>query len=122
MLNIPLRTPEAVGVKAIETVQPTLGPRLDPQVLAVILKSVPLTDGVWSAIAAVLVFETVMFCAGLVALIVVEGKLRLIGFSMMAAAAPPVPESAAVAWPPGTFPKTVSTPLRFPVAVGRKRI
>ena len=43
------------------------------------------------------VFEIVMFCAGLVALIVVEGKVRAMGFRTMAAAAPPVPESVAVA-------------------------
>ena len=104
MVKVPLRAPEAVGVKATETVQPVLGPRLVPQVFAVILKSVPVTEGVWSARVVPPVFEIVMFCVGLVALIVVEGKARAMGFRTMAAAAPPVPKSVAVAWPPETFP------------------
>jgi hypothetical protein len=104
MEKVPLRVPEAVGIKAIATVQPTLGPRLDPQVFAVILKSTPMTDGVWSAIGVVPVFEIVMFCTGLVALIVVEGKVRRMGLRTIGAAALPVPESAAVACPPATFP------------------
>jgi hypothetical protein len=62
-VNVPLRAPEAVGVKTIATVQPTLGPRLEPQVFAVILKSVPITEGVWRAMEIAPVFEIVMFCA-----------------------------------------------------------
>ena len=119
MVNVPLRVPEAVGVKVIATVQPVLGPRLGPQVLAVILKSPPATDDVRSATGAALVFEIVTFCAGLVALIVVEGNIRFNGFRTIDAAGLPVPESGAVACPPGTFPKTVNKPLRLPVTVGR---
>jgi hypothetical protein len=96
ILKVPLRAPEAVGVNAIEIVQPTLGPRLDPQVFAVISKSAPVTVGVWSVIAAAPVFEIVMFCAELVALIVVEGNERAIGFRTMAPGGVPVPESVAV--------------------------
>ena len=36
MLKVPLRAPDAVGVKAIATVHPVLGPRVDPQVFAII--------------------------------------------------------------------------------------
>ena len=119
IVNVPLRVPETVGAKVIETVHPVLGPRLAPQVLAAILKSPPATDGVRSVIGAPLVFEIVMFWAGLVALIVVEGNITFNGFRTIAAAGLPVPDSCAVACPPGTFPKTVSKPLRLPVAIGR---
>ena len=97
MLNVPLRAPEAVGVNAIETVQPTPAPRLDPHVFAVILKSAPMTNGVWSPRAVPPVFEIAIFCTGLVALIVVAGKARVMGVRTIAAAGLPVPESAAVA-------------------------
>src|ERR1700733_5498602 len=36
ILKLPPRTPDAVGVKVIETVHPVLGPRLAPQVFAAI--------------------------------------------------------------------------------------
>src|ERR1700745_1285023 len=108
MEKVPLRLPEAVGVKAIATVQPVLGLRLDPQVFAVILKSAPMTDGVCNPIALPPVFEIVMFCTGLVAPIVVEGKVSRMGLRTIAAATLPVPDSAAVACPPATFPYTVS--------------
>jgi hypothetical protein len=97
MLKVPLRAPEEVGVNAIETVQPTPEPRLDPHVFAAILKSAPMTDGVWSPRVVPPVFEIVMFCAELEALIVVAGKVRVMGVRTIAAAALPVPESAAVA-------------------------
>ena len=104
IVNVPLRVPDAVGTKAIATVHPVLGPRLAPHVSAVILKSAPATEGTCNAIEALLVFEIVMFCATLVALIVVEGKIRLTGFNTIGAGVPPVPESVAVACPPATFP------------------
>src|ERR1700756_4925009 len=97
MEKVPLRAPEPVGVKAIETVQPTLGPRLASQVFAVILKSEPTTTGVCNATEFPLVFEIVIFCAGLVALIVVEGNATVRGFRTIAAAGLPTPESVAVA-------------------------
>src|ERR1700730_19237887 len=111
MKNVQPRVREAEGIKAIATVQPTLGPRLDPQVFAVILKSTPITDGVCSPIGVPPVFEIVMFCTGLVAPIVVAGKGRRMGLRTIGAAVLPVPESAAVACPPATFPYTVSKPL-----------
>jgi hypothetical protein len=104
MEKFPLCVPEAVGVKATATVQPVLAARLAPQVFAVILKSTPVTDGVCNAIGVAPVFEIVMFCTGLVAPIVVEGKVTSIGLRTIGVAALPVPESAAVACPPATFP------------------
>jgi hypothetical protein len=97
IVSVPLRLPDAVGVNTIATVQPVLGPRLVPQVFAVILKSVPETDGVCNATELPLVFEIVMFCTALVALIVVEGNARETGSRTMAAAGLPMPESDAVA-------------------------
>ena len=51
-----------------------------------------------------LVFEMVMFCAAVVALMVVAGKVRVSGVRTMGAAGVPVPERVAVAWPPATLP------------------
>ena len=103
MMKVPVRVPEAVGMNAMATVQPVLGASAEPQVLAVILK-LPLTDGVWSDAGVPPVFEMVMFCTALVALIGVDGKARVMGFRMMAAGGVPVPMSVAVAWPPATLP------------------
>src|ERR1700733_5897666 len=99
MEKMPPRVPETVGINAMETVQPTPGPRLAPQVLAVSLKS-PVMDGVCRAIVLAPVFEIVMFCKALVALIAVEGKVRATGRRTMAPAALALPESATVACPP----------------------
>jgi hypothetical protein len=45
ILKVPLRVPDAVGVKAIAMVHPVLGPRVGPHVFAVIEKSEPLMVG-----------------------------------------------------------------------------
>src|SRR6202789_295056 len=92
----PLRVPDAVGINAMETVQPTLGPRLAPQVLVVSLKS-PVMEGVCRATVLAPVFEIVMFCNALVALITVDGKVRTTGVRTMAAAALALPVRVAVA-------------------------
>ena len=94
--KVPPRAPDVVGINAMETVHPTLGPRLEPQVFAVNLKS-PVTVGVCRVIVFVLVFEIVMFCDALVALINVEEKLSCAGMRMMALDALPLPVSIAVA-------------------------
>ena len=104
IVKVPPRLPDAVGVNTIATVQPVLEPRVVLQVSAVILKSVPVTDGVCNATELPLVFEIVIFCAGLVALIVVEGNVRATGSRTIGAAGLPMPVSGAVACPPETFP------------------
>lgn len=102
-VKVPVRGPEAVGVKAIETVQPVLGASVGPQVLAVRWKS-PVAEGVCRAAGGPPVLEMVMFWAGVVALMVVDGKVRVRGLRTMAAAGEAVPVSVTVAWPPGTLP------------------
>ena len=96
MVKVPLRTPEAVGINAMETAQPTLGPRLEAHVLATSLKS-PVIEGACKAMALALVFEIVMSCNALVALITVEGNVSMPGARTIAAAALALPESGAVA-------------------------
>ncbi len=48
MVKVPVRVPEAVGVKVMDTVQPVLGARVEAQVLAAMWKS-PVMVGVWRA-------------------------------------------------------------------------
>jgi hypothetical protein len=96
MLKLPVRVPDAVGEKAIETVQPVLAFSEAPQVLAARAKS-PVTNGVFKLTGELPVFEIVMFCTALVELIKVEGNVRAIGFRTTLAAGVPVPASAAVA-------------------------
>src|SRR5665213_2130117 len=100
MVNVPVRVPEAVGVKVMATVQPVLGGSEVPQVLAEILKSAPATVGVCTVVAVPPVLEMVMFCAELVALTRVVSKVRVMGSRMTAAGGVPVPVSEAVACPP----------------------
>ena len=97
-VKVPVRGPEAVGVKAIETVQPVLAASVGAQVLAVRWKS-PVRVGVWRVAGEAPVLEMVMFCAGVVALTLVDGKVRVRGLRTMAAAGEAVPVRVAVAWP-----------------------
>jgi hypothetical protein len=64
----------------------------------------PVTVGIPSDVVVPPVFETVIFCAALDALIVVAGKLNVTGVKTIAAPATAVPLNAAVAWPPATLP------------------
>ena len=60
--KLPLRAPDAVGLKTMETVQPVLTASVAPQVFAAIAKS-PVTVAAPRATLVPPVFETVMFCA-----------------------------------------------------------
>ncbi len=122
--KLPRLAPDAVGVKTIATVQPVDAASVVPQVFAVIAKS-PLAAAGCSVAATPPVFEIVMFPAGLLdEPSVTVPKFMLLGSSTIAAGASPVPASATVACNavllPGALPKTVSTPVRAPAAVGEK--
>jgi hypothetical protein len=120
MVKLPVREPEAVGAKTIATVQPVFAGSVAVHVFAEILKS-PVAAGVPRFTGAPPVFEIVMFCAALVALTIVVGKLVVTGVSTTVPAAVAVPLNATVACPPATFPKIVIVALRPPVATGMKR-
>jgi hypothetical protein len=104
MVNVPVCAPGDVGMKVTATVQPVLAASVAWQVLAEILNPAPATVGICSVTVAAPVLEMVMFRAALVALTAVDGKATATGSSTTAAAGEAVPESDAVACPPGTLP------------------
>jgi hypothetical protein len=92
------RVPAAVGVKAMETVHPVEEGRVEPQVLAVMAKSVdsPVMTGVWRVAGLPPVLEMVMFCTAVVWLTRVVAKVRDVGVRTMEAGIIPVPDSRTV--------------------------
>jgi hypothetical protein len=103
MLKLPVRVAEAVGTNSTATVHPTPLASVVPQVFAEIAKS-PVTTGVCSVAVTPPVFEIVIFCAALAAPTFVPEYVTVIGLNTIAAAAKPVPLTAAVACPPATLP------------------
>ena len=117
-VSVPVRVPEAVGANAMPNVHPTFAASVAPHVFAVIVKS-PLTTGTPNVADTPPALEIVTNCAALVEPTFVPEKLSVIGVNTIAAGGAPTPVNAAVACPPTTFPYTVNTPARVPVAVGK---
>ena len=89
--KIPVRKPEAVGAKLIDTVQPKFGARLVEHVFATMLKS-PVVVGVWRVTGTPPMLEMVMFWAGVVATPMgLDPKFIDVGSKTMAAPGIPVP-------------------------------
>src|SRR5437868_4220084 len=117
-VNVPDLVPEAVGRNTTETVHPELGGNVVPHVFAVMAKS-PITAELCSVTDVEPVFETVMFCSSLLAPTLVPEYVTATGVNSTLLAAVAVPLRLTVACPPTTFPYTVNSPIRVPVADGR---